>query len=636
MSHSDDGGPLGPLFEHSPLPQWIFERGTMRFLRVNDAAVHQYGHSRAEFMAMTLRDIRPPEEIPRLEGLVAESGRVPGTFTHLRRDGARVKVEVATQPLAFEGRNAVHVTVVDVSERERATAAVRESEERYRMIVEGARDYAILTLDDDGVIESWSPGAEAVLGWSAAEAVGRNVAMTFTPEDQAAGVPGRERAVARERGWAEDVRWHQRCDGTRVFISGMARVLESGVPGGSRFLKIGQDVTERRATEEALKEREAHLEAMFAQATVGLAELTLDGRFIRANDALCTLIGRPREEVVGRSLAEVTHPDDVAPGVRAVAEATRTGRTATLDTRYLRPDGAVVWVNSGVSLLREAGRAKSLLAVTVDLTLRRRAEALLRDLNRELEERVAERTAALERANDVLTGEVRQRVEAEDARREALRQLVTAEEVERRRISRELHDTLGQRVTGLLLGLRALRSDPGDAARVTDLERLAGLVAHDMHHLAVELRPPALDNLGLVPAARSHLDEWSRRFGVACDFHAGGMDGARLPAEVETTIYRVLQEGLNNVAKHAGATRVGVVLERRGGSLQMILEDDGRGFPVDEAGAAPRPTHRLGLLGMRERVGLVGGELEIESRPGSGTTLFVRLPAAALQRGGEG
>jgi len=139
------------------------------------------------------------------------------------------------------------------SERERAEEALRASEERCRLIVEGARDYAILTTDADGRIDSWAPGAEAVFGWTAEEAIGRPVAMIFTPEDQADDEPGKERWVAREHGFAPSVRWHQRKDGTRVFIDGIARVLR-GQDGEVRgFLKIGQDVTNRR---EAEQERE--------------------------------------------------------------------------------------------------------------------------------------------------------------------------------------------------------------------------------------------------------------------------------------------------------------------------------------------------------------------------------------------
>ncbi|MBV9772576.1 MAG: PAS domain S-box protein [Gemmatimonadetes bacterium] len=370
----------------------------------------------------------------------------------------------------------------------RAEAVLRESEERHRLIIEAARDYAILTTDPEGRIESWSPGAEAVYGWSAVEALGRPVNMTFTPEDRAEGVPEEELATARREGSAPDVRWHLRSDGARVFIEGTSRALHDAAGEVRGFLKIGQDVTRRRQVEEELRESEARL----------------------------------------------------------------------------------------------------------------RSEA---------------------------------------ARSEVLRQLVTAVEDERRRLARELHDQMGQQVTGLRLALRALEGaeDPEErASRIVALERLADAIARDIQGLALKLRPPALDNLGLPLALQSHLEEWSERHGVACDFHSVGLEGARLPGEVETTLYRVVQEGLTNVLKHAGATRVGLVLERRRGMVSMILEDDGAGFDVDRALASQEKAKRLGLRGMRERVALVGGEMEIESSPGIGTTLFVRVPDPAAPTAGEG
>lgn len=227
----------------------------------------------------------------------------------------------------------------------------------------------------------------------------------------------------------------------------------------------------------------------------------------------------------------------------------------------------------------------------------------------------------------------------EDERRGLLQQINAAEEAERMRLSRELHDQVGQLVTGMLLGLEALKreTEPGaGAARIEELKRLADRIARETQQLALDLRPPALGNLGLAAALEALAQEWSERAGIESDFHSTGMDGLRLPPATETTLYRIAQEGLTNVAKHAAAHRVGVLLEARGRVVQLILEDDGAGFDVDRTLAAPEKSRRLGLRGMRERVALLGGSIEVESTPGEGTTLFVRVPRSPEPDADEG
>jgi signal transduction histidine kinase len=220
-----------------------------------------------------------------------------------------------------------------------------------------------------------------------------------------------------------------------------------------------------------------------------------------------------------------------------------------------------------------------------------------------------------------------ERMRAEAARGELLAQLVTAQEEERRRIALELHDQLGQYVTALMLGLKALQ-DSGELAganeRLQQLLRLADQLGEEAHRLAWELRPSALDDLGLQGTLRNYLEEWARRFRLAVDFHSNGLLD-RLPAQIETALYRITQEALTNVAKHAQARHVSVILERRQGRVLAIVEDDGRGFDTVEVLERAHTARRMGLVGMHERARLIGGELEIESAPGEGTTIYVRV-----------
>ena len=487
-------------------------------------------------------------------------------------------------------------------ERARAEAALRESEERHRIIVEGARDYAILTTDTEGRITSWSPGAVTAYGWTAAEAVGRPSAITFTPEDQARGVPEAELANARDEGVSSDVRWHRRRDGAPVFIDGTTRALRDGAGRLRGFLKIGQDVTRRRQMERALRASETRYRTLIENVRdYAIFMLDVHGVITEWTSGAERVTGYRPDEVVGRHVALFYTPEDVAAGepARELAEAAATGR-AEREAWRVRKGGERFWANEIATAVRDGeGRLTGFTTISRDLTERRLAEA------------------AAEQA----------RVEAE---RIALRrQLVQAEEEERRRLARELHDEAGQHLTALGLGLQSL-TDVVPAGsevdrRAEQLRALASTLGRELHALAVRLRPRALDDFGLEAAIGAHVEEWSRQCGIAADVHAR-VEPERLPAAVESAVYRVVQEALTNVAKHSGATRASVVVERRDGQVVAVVEDDGRGF--DAAALAERPAGAtgLGLLGVRERVALLGGTVDVESAPGAGTTIFVRIP----------
>jgi signal transduction histidine kinase len=251
------------------------------------------------------------------------------------------------------------------------------------------------------------------------------------------------------------------------------------------------------------------------------------------------------------------------------------------------------------------------------------AHEQLADRAKQLETLVELRTEKLAQANELLQREM--------AERDALRgKLLYAQEEERRRIARELHDQMGQNLTALNLGLKALlNGDPRSKklqSVVQPLQELATQTARDLHRVALELRPAALDDLGLVKAIRNLTERWSAHCHIEVDFEAGKYDSTGLSSEIETTLYRVIQEALNNVAKHSGARHVSLVLRRATDHVQTIIEDDGRGFDPASAPSAASGHGRLGLLGIQERLGIIGGSLDVESAPTRGVTLIVRIP----------
>jgi signal transduction histidine kinase len=202
--------------------------------------------------------------------------------------------------------------------------------------------------------------------------------------------------------------------------------------------------------------------------------------------------------------------------------------------------------------------------------------------------------------------------------RDSLRRVVAGQEVERRRLARELHDETGQALTSILLGLRALE-DANAGVNVDELRELVVATLQDVRRLAVQLRPKALDDFGLVAALERLAQTFSESSGIRVQLEANVGEG-RLPAEVETTVYRIVQEALTNVVKHAEASEVSILLVRRDGTLTVVLEDDGGGFDPDAV-----RSDSLGLEGMRERVALHDGRLTVESSAGAGTTLRIEV-----------
>ncbi len=346
---------------------------------------------------------------------------------------------------------------------------LRWSEEHLRMVVDGARDYAIFMVDPEGIVLTWNEGAERIKQWTADEIIGRHFSVLYRPEDRDAGRPNRNLEKARENGRYEETYPRMKKDGS-VFIADVDihSVFDESSGSLRGFSKVVRDVTERQLL---------------------------------------------------------------------------------------------------------------------------------------------------------------------------LERVVSAQENERRRISRELHDETGQLLTVLSLGLNTLEEAvhahcPPETGASFLLARLNGIMdqlSKEIHRVAVELRPTSLDDLGLVPALEHYVAQWSERSGIRVDFNSVMPENQRLPEMVETVAYRVVQESLTNVARHAGVRASGaptvasVTLQRSQGQFVVTIEDNGPGFDV----VAAALSGRLGLAGMRERASSCGGSLDIESTPEQGTTVYLRVPTSS-------
>jgi PAS domain S-box-containing protein len=374
-------------------------------------------------------------------------------------------------------------------------------------------------------------------------------------------------------------------------------------PDGHPVEVVGllRDVTGSVSLRIALAEEQARLQATFDQTALGIAEGTISGRLTRVNPRYCQILGRSEEEILNRAFGSFTHPDDRAAENNHLAVLQSGGPVSySREKRYLRPDGSTVWVAITVSLVRPLpGREPFFSAILEDVTARR----------------VAEREAAESRTRLARYAET----------------LTLAIEAERSRIAREIHDALGQALTSLKMDIAWVRRrlardiDVAASAPVTDRLESMGRFIDDTivvaRRLASELRPAILDSLGLPAALRAHGIDFARRTEIVFDCDVSDV---RLAHPTATALYRIALEACTNVARHAQARNSWLTLRAEGNEAVLEIRDDGIGFlPGDLPGAG------MGLVGITERAMLAGGHARIESSPGAGTRIVVRVPLAA-------
>ncbi|MBD2749916.1 PAS domain-containing protein [Microvirga sp. BT688] len=370
---------------------------------------------------------------------------------------------------------------------------------------------------------------------------------------------------------------------------------------------MARDIAQRRQTEAERASLALALSEERGAVAIEAAELGTwrwevgRGKFF-GSERCWTILNLPPGDISGpegcvpvERFLEVIHEEDRDAIQAAAHRCLEDSSTMNVEVRVRRHDGSLNWIRAtGRALDASAEGPPEIHGVIADIEPEKRAQA--------------------ERLN-------------------LLRRLAEAQENEQRRIARELHDQIGQTVTGLSLGLKALehKVDGGGAQEhVRWLQALTSEIGRDIHRAAADLRPTSLDDLGLRQALIAFTSDWGDRFGIKVDIQFVGVDD-QLPPEVGTVVYRIVQEAFTNILKHASARNVSVVVERRSQRLRMIIEDDGAGFKPDTpaelaAGGGWRDGPPLGLSGARERLSLVGGTLEIESAPGKGTTLFIQIP----------
>ncbi|HKZ87294.1 MAG TPA: HAMP domain-containing protein [Anaerolineae bacterium] len=581
-----------------------------------------------------------------------EIGALARAFNHmtarLRNGINNLKQHAADREQTAEALREAHDELeirvqLRTSELVQANAALRAEMEKSRLqttALEAAAN-AIVITDRMANIEWCNTAFLQMTGYSFEEIGGRNLRMLKSGRhDSALYVQLWDTVLAGQA-------WHgrmvnRRRDGSLYTEEQTIAPVFDEKGELSHFIAVKQDVTDRIRVEEEIKRRNQELAVINAASLALTRTLDLDtvldtlleyvGRLVPYTSARAFLLeadsrltiraargGEPRTDAERAGLLSL----DVASN-RTVQELLTGGKSLSIPNVDDVPD----WDDRF-----SGGKSRHWLGVplaTGDKVIglcslsSHAPDAFTREHLQLAEALVGQATVAVQ--NAWLFAQVR----AGRERLQALsRRLVEVQESERRYIARELHDEAGQALTALLVGLRLLEREAhrpeAVVAGVIELKRTVDEVLENLHRLAIDLRPASLDHLGLVPALRQHAEAISDRHGLTVQFEAIGVGDRRLPPDMETAVYRIVQEALTNAVRHARATRVELLLEQRGSRLIAIVEDNGIGFDPDAA----QRGGRLGLFGMRERAEMFGGALVVESEAGFGTTVLLEMPCDA-------
>jgi PAS domain S-box-containing protein len=417
-------------------------------------------------------------------------------------------------------------------------------------------------------------------------------------------------------------------------------------PLSSNFLGVAfEDVTDRKLAERILRDSEER-SRLLVQGVQEYAIFQLDpmGHVVSWNAGAERLKGYASKDIVGKHFSVFYPQEDLLNDKpqNFLVKAARHGQSVDEGWR-IRKDGTRFWANVVVTALRDAeGNLLGFAKLTRDATARREKEEALTKAKELMELRVEQRTAVLTRVNNELRTEIAERQRAEEQLRASLEQLralaarlQSVREEERTSISREIHDELGQACTAIkmdlaLIGRRLTKKQSQLHAKVYSAIQLADNMIGTLRRIASELRPRTLDDLGLPAALESQAQEFESRTGIRCSVTLPQVP-LTLDADRSTAIFRIFQESLTNVARHAQATRVEALLKEENDRVIFQVFDNGRGFDPEEAKA----RKSLGLVGMQERALLLNGNLTIEGVPGSGTTMTLTIPLPSSVTGGK-
>ena len=582
----------------------------------NKAATRLYGFTREEALGRKTHEMLQtqfPQQLETINEQLRRDGLWSGELVHTRKDGTKVIV-ISRWVLDREADGnprCILETNNDITQSKRIEKALRESEERFRAIVETTPECVKLISADGTLLHMNRPGLEMVGAHSADEVIGRSVYDLIAPEDRDRFKTFNESICRGEQGLLQfDI----------VGLEGKRRHMETHAaplrqPDGTLVhLAVTADISERKQAEELLRRSEERFRALVTASSDVVYRMSpdwsemgqLDGRGFVADAR------EPRSDW----LNEYIHPDDQPPVLQAIREAVRTRNPFQLEHRVRRADGTLGWTYSrAVPLLNGNGEILEWFGAASDVTARKEAEDNFRKLAQTLDAEVRARTRELEEQSNRV--------------RQLSWRLLRSQDEERRHIARELHDSVGQTLTVLDINLALFMQEAGyksseDASKIEEIQKTVQQLHREIRTTSYLLHPPLLDESGLYSAISWYLQGLRERSGLEVRFEISEQFG-RLPSELELVIFRLVQESLTNIHRHSESKSASIRIDRESNQITLDIRDQGKGMSSERMAEIQSGRSGLGIRGMRERLHQFEGTMNVES-DGSGTRIFATIP----------
>jgi PAS domain S-box-containing protein len=578
-----------------------------RLLTANSQAVAMLGYANAEeLLKKSIFDLTPPGEHERIKSDIAVALKVGilrnVEYTLLKKDRTPFRVELsATVSLGISDQPAGLLSMVrDIDERKQAQEALKASEERFRQLADHIREVFWMSNVDKSKIIYVSPAYEQIWGRSCGSlyASPRSWIDAIHPDD-------RERVSETSRlkqanGEYDEIYRVIRPDGSIRWIEDRAFPIRDASGNVYRIVGIADDITRRKQALDSLAESEARKRAIMQAALDCIITIDHEGRIIELNSAAEKIFAFSRSKFIGENVLEVIPAAFKTWFQNGLANSFAGEKGPTQGSRIempaLRADGSRFSAEFTITRIMLAGHPMFTLYIR-DITQRKRAEVELRALPQ---------------------------------------QIIKAQEAERSRIAQELHDGINQLIASVKMRLRHVESSLPDlkpAAReiLHRCDKLLIKVLEENRRIAHNLRPAELDNLGLAAACSSFCSEVQSRTSLAFDCEISSF-ARRLPPVMELHLFRIVQEAINNITKHARAKSVKLQIQSQKKSVVLKIQDDGQGFDAKAPRSGKKMRHGLGLSNMRERALSMNGICEITSWPGRGTTIIVRVPLTGARK----